>query len=107
MGAVEGASEGTIMAKLCPSAGAGNAPARAPTEALAALAANSPCKWNPAPIEDREAMPGVGRETLVRIGATVYELRQAPWAMGHPAGDALIGESDATSTSVKTLDVGN
>ena len=32
-------------------------------------------------------MPGVGRRTLVQIGTTVHELRQA--TMGDPAGPAL------------------
>ena len=81
MGAIEGADERTVMAKLCPSPGAEGAPAPAPSEAIAALAANTPCKWRPVPIEALAAIPGVGRQTLVRIGATLYELRQAPWAI--------------------------
>ena len=81
MGPVEGADELTIMANLCPSTGADDAPVPAPSEAIAALAANTPCKWRPVPIEALAAIPGVGRQTLVRIGATLYELRQAPWAI--------------------------
>ena len=53
----------------------------APSEAIAALAANTPCKWRPVPIEALAPMPGVGRQTHVRIGATVQQLRQAPWAI--------------------------
>ena len=44
----------------------GDPHARAPTEAITALAAK---------------MPGVERQTHVRIGATLDELRQAPWAI--------------------------
>ena len=81
MGAVEGADERTVTANLCPSTGADDAPVPAPSEAIAALAANTPCKWRPVPIKALAAIPGVGRQTLVRIGATLYELRQAPWAI--------------------------
>ncbi len=81
MGPVEGADEHTVMANLCPSTGADDAPVPAPSEAIAALAANTPCKWRPIPVEDIAPIPGVGRQTLVRIGATLYELRQAPWAV--------------------------
>ena len=81
MGAVEGANERTVMARLCPSTGLDDAHVHAPTEAIAALAANTPCKWQPVPIEDLAAMPGVGRQTRVRIGATLYQLRQARWAI--------------------------
>ena len=81
MGPVEGADEHTVMANLCPSTGADDAPVPAPSEAIAALAANTPCKWRPVPIEALAPMPGVGRQTLVRIGATLYELRQAPRAI--------------------------
>ena len=81
MGAVEGADERTVTANLCPSTGADDAPVPAPSEAIAALAANTPCKWRPIPVEDLAPMAGVGRQTLVRIGATLYELRQPPWAI--------------------------
>ena len=81
MGAVEGADERTVMAKLCPSPGLDEAAAHAPTEPIAALAANTPCKWRPVPIEALAPMPGVGRQTHVRIGATVHQLRQAPWTI--------------------------
>ena len=81
MGAVEGGEESTVMAKLCPRSGLGEAAAHAPTEPIAALAANTPCKWRPIPVEDLAPMAGVGRQTLVRIGATLYELRQPPWAI--------------------------
>ena len=81
MGAVEGGEESTVMAKLCPRSGLGEAAAHAPTEPIAALAANTPCKWRPVALEDLAPMPGVGRQTLVRIGATVHQLRQAPWAI--------------------------
>ena len=81
MGAVEGAGEHTVMANLYPSTGAEGAPVPAPSEAIAALAANTPCKWRPVPIEALAPMPGVGRQTHVRIGATVHQLRQAPWAI--------------------------
>ena len=79
MGPVEGANERTVMANLCSTTGGDDAPAHTPTEAIAALAATTPCKWRPVPIEDLAAMPDMGR--LVRIGATLYELRQAPWAI--------------------------
>ena len=81
MGPAEGADEHTIMAKLCPSTGLDDASAHPPTEAITALAANTPCKWQPVPIEDLAVMPGVGRQTRVRIGETVYELHQAPWSI--------------------------
>ena len=55
--------------------------ARAPSEAIAALAANTPHKWEPFPIEDTAPIPGAGGQALVRIGATLYEQRQAPWAI--------------------------
>ena len=60
MGAVEGAGEHTVMANLYPSTGAEGAPVPAPSEAIAALAANTPCKWRPVPIEALAPMPGVG-----------------------------------------------
>ena len=69
------------MATLCPSTGGDDAQARAPSEALAALAANTPCKWRPVPVEDLAAMADMGSETYVRIGTTLYELRQAPWSI--------------------------
>ena len=81
MGPVEGADERTVMANLCPSTGLDEAAAHAPSEAIAALAANTPCKWRPVPIEALAPMPGVGRQTHVRIGETVYELHQAPWSI--------------------------
>ena len=81
MGPVEGADEHTVMANLCPSTGLDVAAAHAPTEPIAALAANARCKWRPVPIEALAPMPGVGRQTHVRIGATVHQLRQAPWAI--------------------------
>ena len=90
MGPAEGVSERTIMAKLCPTTGLDDAHAHAPTEAIAAIAANTPCKWQPVPIEDLAPMPGVGRQTQVRIGATLYQLRQARWAIR--PGHAPIGE---------------
>ena len=52
-----------------------------PTDALAALAAEQPCKWRPVALEDLAPMPGVGRRTLVQIGTTVHELRQARWGI--------------------------
>ena len=85
MGPADGASGGTIMAKLCPTIELDATHAHAPSEAIAALAANAPCKWRPVPIEDLQPIPGVGRRTLVRIGTAigtaVHELRQAPWAI--------------------------
>ena len=81
MGAAAPPSEHTIMAKLCPIVG-DDTYAHAPTEAIAALAADSPCKWRPVPTEALAPMPGVGRQALVRIGTTLYQLRQAPWAIG-------------------------
>ena len=91
MGAVAPPSERTIMATLCPIDG-DDTYAHAPTEAIAALAADSPCKWRPIPIEDLAPIPGVGREALVRIGTTLYRLRQAPWAIGPQSAVAPIGE---------------
>ena len=81
MGVAQGADEGTIMAKLCPAPQADEAHAHAPTDALAALAAKQPCKWRPVALEDLAPMPGVGRRTLVQIGTTVHELRQARWGI--------------------------
>ena len=81
MGAVEGADENTIMAKLCPSTDADDAQARTPNEAIAALAADTPCKWQAVAAEDLAAMPDMWRQTHLRIGATLYDLRQAPWAI--------------------------
>ena len=75
MGRAEGADEHTLMAKLCPTTGTGDA------HALAALAANTPCKWRPVPIEDLAPRPGVRRQTHVRIGETVYQLRVSPWGI--------------------------
>ena len=79
MGTTEGAGEGTIMAKLCPAPEADEAHAHMPTDTLAALAAENPCKWRPVALEDLAPIPGVGRRTLVQIGTTVHELRQARW----------------------------
>ena len=79
MGVAEGADKGSIMAKLCPAPQAEEAHAHTPTDALAALAAEQPCKWRPVALEDLAPMPGVGRRTLVQIGTTVHELRQARW----------------------------
>ena len=73
--------QGTIMAKLCPAPQADEAHAHAPTDAIAALAGENPCKWRPVALEDLAAMPGVGRRTLVQIGTTVYELREARWGI--------------------------
>ena len=81
MGVAQGADEGTIMAKLCPAPQAEEAHAHTPTEAIAALAGESPCKWRPVAFEDLAPMPGVGRRTLVQIGTTVHELRQARWGI--------------------------
>ena len=81
MGVAEGADEGTMMANLCPAREADEAHAHMPTDALAALAAKSPCKWRPVALEDLAPIPGVGRRTLVQIGTTVYELRQARWGI--------------------------
>ena len=81
MGAVEGASGHTVMANLCPSKGTDDAQAPPPSEASAAIAANTPCKWQPVRIEDLAPIPGVARQAMVRIGATLYELRQTPWAI--------------------------
>ena len=81
MGAVEGADESTTMANLCPTTGADHAQAQAPSEAVAALAANALCKWRPIPIEDLAAMGDMGHQTLVRIGETLHQLRQAPWSI--------------------------
>ena len=81
MGTTEGANEDTMMAKLCPAPEADEAHAHMPTDALAALAAKSPCKWRPVALEDLAPMPGVGRRTLVQIGTTVHELRQARWGI--------------------------
>ena len=80
-GASEHTSGHTVMAKLCPSTGADDAQARGPSEAITAIAANTPCKWRPIPIKDLAAMAGMGRQTQVRIGATIFELRQAPWSI--------------------------
>ena len=81
MGAVEGADERTVMANLCPSPSLDEPAALAPTEPIAALAANTPCKWQPVPINDLAAVPDGEHQTQVRIGATVHQLRQAPWAI--------------------------
>ena len=81
MGATEGAGDDSIMAKLCPAQEADGAGAHAPTEAIAALAVEAPCKWVPVPLEELAPMPGVGRQTLVLIGSTVHQLRQARWAI--------------------------
>ena len=81
MGAVEGADESTTMANLCPTTGADDAQAQAPSEAFAALAANALCKWRPVPIEDLAAMGDMRHQTQVRIGETVHQLRQAPWSI--------------------------
>ena len=77
MGAVEGADERTVMAKLCPSTGVDDAHAHAPTDALAALAANSPCKWRPVPIEDLAARGMLWhlREAMVMSCARIEEER--------------------------------
>ena len=79
MGVAQGADEGTMMANLCPAREADEAHAHTPTEAIAALAGQSPCKWRPVALEDLAPMPGGGRRTLVQIGTTVHELRQARW----------------------------
>ena len=81
MGVAQGADEGTMMANLCPAPQADEAHAPTPTEAIAALAAENPCKWRPVALEDLAPMPGVGRRTLVQIGTTVHELRQARWGI--------------------------
>ena len=87
MGVAEGADEGTIMAKLCPAPQADEAHAHMPNDALAALAAKSPCKWRPVAREDLAPIPGVGQRTLVQIGDD--GVRAAPGTMGDPAGPAL------------------
>ena len=79
MGPLEGADEHTVMWNICPTTSLHDVPVHTPTEAIAAIAANTPCKWRPVPIEDLAAMPDMGR--LVRIGETLYELRRAPWAI--------------------------
>ena len=81
MGVIEGTDESTVMVNLCPSTGPDGAQAQPPSEALAALAANTPCKWKPIPVEDLAAMANRGRQTQVQIGATLYDLRQAVWSI--------------------------
>ena len=77
MGVIEGTNESTVMLKRCPSTGPDGAAAQAPSEASAALAANTPCKWRPVPVEDLAAMAEMGHPTQLQIGATLYDLRQA------------------------------
>ena len=81
MGAIEGIDEGTIMANLCPNTGADDAQTQPPSEAIASLATNTPCKWRPVPVEDLAAMTYMAPERQIRIGATLYDLREAPWAI--------------------------
>ena len=56
--------------------GADDTQAQTPTEALAPIAANTPCKWKPIASEYLVPMPEVGRRTRVRIGETLYDLHQ-------------------------------
>ena len=89
MGPADGASGATIMAKLCPSIELDATHAHAPSEAIAALAANAPCKWRPVPIEDLQPIPGVGAP---HAGADRHRgARAAPGAVGDPARPTLIG----------------
>ena len=89
MGAVEGAGEHTVMANLYPSTGAEGAPVPAPSEAIAALAANTPCKWQTGP--DRGPRTDAGG----RASDTCADRRNgppaAPSAMGHSARHSLTG----------------
>ena len=84
MGPVEGASEHvsghTVMARLCPSTGADDANAPEPNASIAALAANTPCRWQPIRVEELAAMPYWGPEGQVQIGGARYDLREAQWA---------------------------
>ena len=75
------ADDDSITAKLCPTPEADDTHAYAPTEAIAALAADAPCKWAPVPLDELAPMLGVGRQTLVLIGSTVHQLLQARWAI--------------------------
>ena len=45
----------------------------APSEAIAARAGNTPCTWQPFPIEDTARIPGAGGQARVRIGAALYQ----------------------------------
>ena len=81
IGAIEGANEHTVMANLCPSTGANDAHAPAPTEAIAALGAGTLSKWMALSAEDLSAIAYRAPERDVLTGATLYELRQAPWAI--------------------------
>ena len=90
MGPVEGASEHTsghtVMARLCPGTGADDAHAPEPNAAIAALAANTPCKWQPVPVEDLAEIPYMGPEGQVQIGGARYDLREAPWTIRPDGG---------------------
>ena len=81
IGAVEGANEHTVMANVCPSTGANDAQAPAPSEAIAALGAGTLCKWMALSSEDLSAIAYMAPERDVLISATLYELRQAPWGI--------------------------
>ena len=75
MGAIKGANEHTVMANLCPSTDADDA------QAPAALSGGTLCKWMALSAEDLSAIAYMAPERDVLIGATLYELRQAPWAI--------------------------
>ena len=81
MGAIKGANEHTVMANLCPSTDADDAQAPAPSKAIAALGGGTLCKWMALSAEDLSAIAYMAPERDVLIGATLYELRQAPWAI--------------------------
>ena len=85
MGPGEGASEHvsghTVMARLCLGTEADDAHAPEPNAAIAALSANTPCKWQPIPVENLAAMPRMRPEEQVQIGAkraTTCAKRQRP-----------------------------
>ena len=53
----------------------------AATPDIATLAGHGPCRWRPVATAKLAPIPGVGRQIRVRIGDTVYALRQARWAI--------------------------
>ena len=69
------------MANLCPSTSADDTQAQTPTEAIAPIAAKTPCKWKPIASEYLVPMPEVEHQTRVQIGEPLYDLRQGPWAI--------------------------
>ena len=81
MGSAQGPDAETIMTNLCPIPGASAEGTVAPTPDIATLAAHGPCKWQPVATAKLAPIPGVGRQIRVRIGDTVYALRQARWAI--------------------------